>query len=196
MNITSISSSYSTYGTSSTTSNISSTSALLEAYHSAVVTSSNSNSSDSVSISSAGQSYLTQSTPPDFESMSIDDYRDHLLEMQSTLESYGYTSDLDISSLTDDELSELKDSMGTHGKGGQQGPPPPPPPSSSSTNASSTSDLMNSLLDALDSAEDESDIELLETFLDALEEQGYSSASTTSTYETIDEMLEIYSNLG
>lgn len=181
MSISSISNSYS--------SSISSVSSLLSTYHSEVVTANNSSTStsygysqDSVSISSEGQSYLSSTTPPDFSSMSTDDFRAHLEEMQATLAESGIESTLDISSLSDDEINSIKDSMGPQGKGGNN-PPPPPPPSSTSADATSTStDLLDILLEAIEEMNsDESTTESL-----------FESLSSGTSYETIDEMLAIY----
>lgn len=171
MSISSISSNYSTYSTSSTSSSISSVSSLLSTYHDEVVTGDSSTygySQDSVSISSAGMASMQ--TPPDFDNMSIDDFREHLSEMQSALTEMGYSSDLDISSLTDDELSSIKDDMASRGpKGGN--PPPPPPPSSETSSTSVTTD------------------DLLDMFLSSLED------SEESSYQTIEEMLALYSQI-
>lgn len=170
MTINSISSAYST----STTSSISSVSSLLTTYHDEVVTGDQSSfgyTQDSVQISSAGQASVGQ-TPPDFNSMSTDDFRDHLLEMQATLEAAGYSSDLDISSLSDDELNSIKDDMASRGKGGNPPPPPPPSGTESSSSTSYTDELLESLLESLNSAEDE------------------------TSYQTIEQMLSLYAQLG
>ncbi len=74
-------------------------------------------------------------TAPDFSSMSIDEFREHLLEVQATLQSAG----VDTSSMADpndfsvEELEELQAQMSSKG----QMPPPPPPPQSLSTSSSS-----------------------------------------------------------
>lgn len=155
------------------TSSISSVSELLSAYHSTVVTGSVSTSStqDTVEISAAGQAALSQSAPPDFNNMSMDEFKDHLTEMQTTLSSYGYEATFDLDSISDEELSELKDSMAAQGKGGKQPPPPPPPPPPSSTAEPPTtysSDLWNIISD---------------------------STTSTSTYETLEEMIALYSSV-
>lgn len=165
MNISSISSNFSTYATTSSSS-INSVSSLLTTYHDEVVTTSR--CQDSVEISSAG--LASMSTPPNFDSMSIDDFKQHLTDMQSTLTDMGYTTDLDISSLSDDELSNIKDSMAK--QGGKNPPPPPPPSSSSSQEQVQSSD------------------ELLELFL-----QSISETEEETSYQTIGEMLSLYSGL-
>ncbi|MFI3116071.1 MAG: hypothetical protein R3Y12_08025 [Clostridia bacterium] len=168
MSISLISSYYNTSSLSSTTSTTAtSTAALLESLSTSTTeTSSYGMTQDSVSISSAGRQAMQP--PPDFDSMSTEEFAAHLTEMQATLAENGITSDFDVSSMTDDELNSLKSEMASKGK---NGPPPPPPPSSSSS-TSSTDDLLASLLESLQ--ED--------------------SSSTETTYSTVDEMLELYKN--
>lgn len=166
MNISSISSAY----TSSTTSSITSASSLLATYHDEVVTSNQSSfgySQDSICISSQA----SQSAPPDFENMSIEDYKAHLTEIQSTLADLGYTFDFDVDSLTDEELSSLKDSMGPVGGKGGKNPPPPPPPSEIEETSSTSTDLLDILLESLQETDEE------------------------NAYQTVQEMLELYSEL-
>lgn len=71
------------------------------------------------SVSSASAS--TRQAPPDFDSMSLDEFRSHIEELQAKADEYGVDTHLpDISNMTDDELSALKDDMANkrppHGK--------------------------------------------------------------------------------
>lgn len=62
---------------------------------------------------------------PDFDSMSLEEFQDHLCELQASLAAYGVDiSDLaDPSTLSTEELEALKEEMSSRGKN----PPPPPP---------------------------------------------------------------------
>lgn len=120
---------------------------------------------DSVSFSSTGRMMAAEgSHPPDFDAMSTDEFRDHLVELQEKMAADGIdTSNMvDPSTLSDDDLNALKDemsAMGSRGPQGKQGPPPPPPSTS---------------------VEEDTD-EMLQTLLDAMEEDSDSTAQLISS---------------
>lgn len=137
-------------------------------------TSSTTSSYDSVSISSTGQMMAAEgSHPPDFDSMSTEDFRDHLVELQETMAANGVdtSSFTDPTTMSDEDLEALKDEMSSMGKGGprgKQGPPPPPPPSTETTESTSETDTLETLLEALSEEEDEDEsatTQLLNTLL-------------------------------
>ncbi len=153
------------------TPSISSVSSVASATSSTSTSSSVSTSSyDSVSISSAGKMMAAEGKhPPDFDSMSTDDFRDHLVKLQEEMAANGVdTSNLtDPSTLSDEDLQTLKDEMSAMGKGGpqgKQGPPPPPPPSETSSTSSTETDLLE-LLEALEEEEEDNTADLINTLL-------------------------------
>lgn len=117
---------------------------------------------DTVEISAEGRG---RQQPPDFESMSTDEFRSHLEEIQAKMSADGVTSDLpDVSTLSDSELEELKTEMASKGAGGGQrpeGPPPPPkgadgppPPPPSGAIEEEEDELLDQLLAALEESEE------------------------------------------
>ncbi len=130
-----------------------------------------SSSYDSVSISSTGKLMAAEgSHPPDFDSMSTEDFRAHLVELQekmaeSGVDTSGFT---DPSTMSDEDLNALKDEMSSMGKGkagGKQGPPPPPPPSESTSTSTTESDSLSLLLEALEEEEENNMSDLINTLL-------------------------------
>lgn len=119
------------------------------------VSSSVSSSYDSCSFSSAGRMMAAEGQhPPDYDSMSTDEFCDHLVELQAAMAEQGIdtSSFVDPTTLTDDELNALKDemaSMGAGGPQGKQGPPPPPPPSYE-TSVDEEVDTLDLLLQAME----------------------------------------------
>lgn len=94
--------------------------------------------------------------PPDFSSMTTDEFLEHLLEVQSTLASMGVdtSSMTDPTSLSVDELEALQAEMSSKGKDGMPPPPPPSQQMTSSTlmmgfNFDDYSDLSGETLEAL-----------------------------------------------
>lgn len=201
MNVNAISSAYNSTQVSSI-SPISSVSSLLDTYHEEVVTGSSSfgYSQDSVDISSEGHIHLSKVAPPNFDSMTIDDFKSHLEEMQSTLAYNGYESTFDISSLSDDELSALKDDMASRGPSGNN--PPPPPPSSSASSSLSYSDTksesnqventVSSIFQAETTASSDTE-DLYDMLMEALAET--EQTNTDYMYESVNQMLGLYANL-
>ncbi len=125
---------------------------------------------DSVSFSSTGQMMAAEGNhPPDFDSMSTEDFREHLIELQEAMAASGVdTSNFtDPSTMSEEDLNALKDemaSMGSRGPQGKQGPPPPPPPSTSSTSETDEDEMLQALLDAIEEEEDNNS-ELLSSLL-------------------------------
>ncbi len=153
--------------------NVSSVSSVSSASSTTSTSSSVSSSSyDSVSFSSTGQMMAAEgSHPPDFDSMSTEDFREHLIELQETMAANGVdtSSFTDPSTMSEEDLLALKDEMSSMGKGGpqgKQGPPPPPPPSeSTSTSTSSTETDLLELLESLQEEEDSNTSDLINTLL-------------------------------
>ncbi len=112
------SSASSTYTASSTTATSSAFTDMLTAVQSS------STSSLAQEMSALGAESLGEA--PDFSSMSLEEFRDHLSELQAALSASG----VDISGLTDpsdlstEELEALQEEMASRGS-----MPPPPPPS-------------------------------------------------------------------
>lgn len=120
------------------------------------------NSTDSYSISA--QARASQG-PPDFDSMSTDDFRSHLEQIQSELVADGVdvSGFPDYANMTDDELDAMKSEMASagpppppQGSGKPQGPPPPPPSSSSYSieETDESDELLAELLALLEEDED------------------------------------------
>lgn len=113
---------------------------------------------DSTSFSTTGQMMAAEgSHPPDFDSMSTEEFRDHLVELQEAMAASGVdiSGFTDPTTMSDDDLNALKDemsSMGSRGPQGKQGPPPPPPPSSTSETDEETA--LQALLAAIEEEED------------------------------------------
>lgn len=133
-----------------------------------------SSSYDSVSFSSTGQMMAAEgSHPPDFDSMSTEEFREHLIELQEKMAESGVdiSNFTDPSTMSEEDLNALKDEMSSMGAGGPQGkkgPPPPPPPETSTSISEEEEDTLDILLQALsDAEEDDSNslTELLETVL-------------------------------
>lgn len=130
------------YGTASTTSTTSLTSAFTD-----MLTSVQSSTSGSLAqeMSALGAESLGQA--PDFSSMSLEEFRDHLSELQTALAASG----ADISGLTDpadlttEELEALQAEMSSRGSN----PPPPPPMEMMGYNFVDYSSLTASALDTL-----------------------------------------------
>lgn len=64
--------------------------------------------------------------PPDFDSMSTEEFMEHLVELQAAMEEQGIdiSNMVDPTTLSDDELNALKDEMSAMGSKGKHGPPP------------------------------------------------------------------------
>ncbi len=142
------------------------------AYTSTATTTSTS-SYDTTSFSSTGMMMAAEgSSPPDFDSMSLDEFCDHLVDLQDAMAENGVdiSTLVDPTTLSDDELSALKDemsSMGSRKAGGKQGPPPPPPPSSTSSTEDTDEveeTTWETMLAALEAEADED----TQSFLDSL----------------------------
>lgn len=124
------------------------TSAMSEVYSSLYSTSSTSSAStlssfslDSFEISSEARELAARPAPPDFESMSNDDFRSHIIEVQDMLTEQGFDVS-NIENMTDEELESLKSDMIEKGAEFQkQGPPPPPPQQNSLTSAYETTSV-------------------------------------------------------
>lgn len=135
-------------------------------------TSTSTSSYDSVSISSTGKMMAAEgSHPPDFDSMSTEEFREHLIELQEKMAESGVdiSSFTDPTTMSDEDLNALKDEMSSMGQGGpngKKGPPPPPPPSEM-TSTTETTDSLDLLLEALEEDEEEEDLttQLLNTLL-------------------------------
>lgn len=138
---------------------------------------STSSSYDSVSFSSTGQMMAAEGNhPPDFDSMSTEDFREHLIELQETMAANGVDTSgfTDPTTMSDEDLNALKDEMSSMGQGGprgKEGPPPPPPPSettsTSSTTSSTEADILE-LLESLTEEEEENSSDLIQSILDIL----------------------------
>ncbi len=122
-----------------------------------------SSSYDSVSFSSTGQMMAAEgSHPPDFDSMSTEEFQEHLIELQEKMAANGTdtSSFIDPSTMTEEELLALKDemsSMGSRGPQGKQGPPPPPPPAEETSVTEEEDETLDLLLSMLNNEEDDSD---------------------------------------
>lgn len=140
-------------------------------------TSSYTGSYDSASFSSTGKMMAAEgSHPPDFDSMSTDEFRDHLVELQEKMAADGIdiSGFTDPTTMSDDDLNALKDEMASMGKGGPQGkngPPPPPPSSSTSVEESygtDESETLEKLIEILEKAEEEAEESIVQTMFNAL----------------------------
>lgn len=135
-------------------------SAMSSMYSSLYSTSSTSSSSSALSFSSTLDSFQISSEardlasrpapPPDFDSMSSDEFREHVTEMQDILTEQGFDVS-NIADMTDEELDALKSEMVEKGAEFQQGPPPPPPQQDALTSAyeASSIDLQSWMYNAL-----------------------------------------------
>ncbi|MFI3200643.1 MAG: hypothetical protein R3Y54_03830, partial [Eubacteriales bacterium] len=88
---------------------------------------------DTTSFSSTGQMMAAEgSHPPDFSSMSTEDFREHLIELQEKMAANGVdtSSFVDPTTMSEEDLNALKDEMSSMGDRGVEGngrPGPPPP---------------------------------------------------------------------
>lgn len=152
-------------------SSVSSVSSLTDATSASTSTSVSTSSYDSVSISSAGKMMASEGNrPPDFDSMSTEDFRAHLVELQEKMAADGVDTSgfTDPTTMSDEDLNALKDEMSAMGKGGpggKQGPPPPPPPSETSTTSATETDTLQQLLETLTSEEEDATTDLINSLL-------------------------------
>lgn len=163
MDLSSIGSIYSSQLSSIYSASTASSTSFLDAMESTA--SSTTQNYDTIEISSEGRmaSMPPRGPRPDFESMSTEDFREHLIEVQTQMANDG----IDISSLndpaemTDEELDALKtEFMEGAGRGGRPEGPPPPPPSSSSIEeeaAATSTELIDTLLQALNNDDEDDD---------------------------------------
>lgn len=83
--------------------------------------------SDSFEISAEARDMASRPEPPDFDSMTDDEFREHITEMSDQLTAQGFDVS-NIADMTTEELQALKDEMVEYGATmGHDGPPPPPP---------------------------------------------------------------------
>lgn len=156
MSIESISSSLYTYSTSSLSSVYNNS--LLSETASFNTSSYSSSSIDSYEISDEARSMASRQHAPDFDSMSDDEFRSHISEIEDKLTEQGFDVS-DIENMSSEDLASLKDEMVAYGAengpngpaDGKQGPPPPPPRDATST--TETSSLEELLLEALEDDE-------------------------------------------
>lgn len=189
MQISSLLSSYGTTATAATTTTTTTVDTAVETSETLAV------NQDTTSFSSSSVSSVIsahQSTGESLMDMSNDDFRDHLKDLVSAMESEGYdtSSFADIDSLSDSDLEALKSSMHEAGAGkGKNGPPPPPPKgyemgaqmTADYSSTSSTDDITQILLDALEEST-ETDEEIVQVLLDAADEVETAQEEVAQTY--------------
>lgn len=95
-------------------------------------------------MAAAGAESLGQA--PDFASMSLEEFQEHLCELQSALAASGVdtSSMTNPEDLTTEELESLQEEMSSRGKN-----PPPPPMESMNLNFVDYSNLSTSMLETL-----------------------------------------------
>lgn len=130
------------YSSSSTTSTTTSGSSAFTDLMSSVQSSSSSLAGE---MASMGAESLGEA--PDFASMSLEEFREHLCELQQALADSGVdiSSLADPSTLSDEELTELQEEMSSRGKN----PPPPPPMEMMNLNFVDYSDLSEAMYQSL-----------------------------------------------
>ncbi len=158
---------------------------------------------DTLDISAEGR-LMAKPEAPDFESMSNEEFTEHLTAVKDQLSAIGVEIP-DLSTMSDDEISALKadmaaqgppngansailddssssaevsgtDSAEVSGTDRPQGPPPPPPPSG--TGETDESSLLETMLEATET-EEADDSSLLETLLEATETEDSADAEKT-----------------
>ncbi len=161
--------------TTSSVTSTSGTSSTASTSTDSVDTSSSNYDTVSFSLSSSSVVSAHRNSGESLMDMSTDDFRDHLQAIVDEMASNGIdTSSYDIASLSDEELESLKTSMHEAGGKGKNGPPPPPKGyemGAAMTASSSTTDITQTLLDALskDEDEDESLYQLSQELLQSLQ---------------------------
>lgn len=136
-------------------------------------------SGTTLEISSQAQmmSRVNAKEAPDFDSMSTEDFREHLLDVRSTMEADGLdTSSMqDIENMTDLELESLKNEMAESKpkppEGGRPEGPPPPPPGERTGATSSETDSLVALLEAMKEASEEEEVSIFDALTNDEEEE-------------------------